>query len=80
MIELLSKIKMTLGQWLGLLAASIIGVLVLALKLQGSRLHKAKIDLLREQVHGNMEKNAAATEAARKRYQEALDEYERHRD
>lgn len=71
----LSSIKLSVAQWLGASAALIVGLLVAALKLQGSRLHKAQTELLREQFGRKMEVQDRAVEQAKARWQKALDEY-----
>ena len=50
MLEWLSSLKLTLEQWLLLLSAATIGVLVVMMRLQGSRLHKAQLDALNAQI------------------------------
>jgi hypothetical protein len=50
MIAWLSDLKLSLSQWLLLLLATCVGGLVVALKLQGSQLHKAQVELLSSRV------------------------------
>lgn len=76
MIVWLSNIKLTLAQWAGACAAGAIGLLVISLRLQGSRLHKAQTELLASQFGRTMDKQDQSVETARKRYHDALQEYE----
>lgn len=72
----LSNIKLTIGQWIGVMAAATIGLLVAALRLQGGRLHKAQSELLKEQFGRAMDKQDQKVEAAKKKWQDALAAYE----
>lgn len=72
----LSNIKLTLVQWIGASAAIVIGVLVAALKLQGTRLHRTQTELLASQFGRSMDTQDAKVEAAKKKWQDALQAYE----
>lgn len=47
MIDWVKGLKLSVTQWLSVTALAVIGSLIVALKLQGSRLHKAQVDLLK---------------------------------
>lgn len=72
----LSGVKLTFAQWIGASAALVIGLLVAALKLQGTRLHKAQTDLLKEQFSRAMDAQDAQVDAAKAAWQDALKAYE----
>lgn len=75
-ISWLSSVKLTITQWFGVVAAATIGALVLALRLQGSRLHKAQVQLLSLTFTAAMGQQDARVESARKAYHDALGSYE----
>lgn len=77
MIDILKGIKLTIVQWLSIMAVVVIGGLVAALKLQGSRLHKAKVDLLKERLDRKIDERGKKVKVARKKFLEAMDEYRR---
>ena len=79
MIEFLKNLKLSITQWLGVTAAAVIGFLVLALKLQGSKLHKAKVDLLKERLDRKIDEKTKKVRAARKKFQDAMDDYLEHK-
>lgn len=77
-IQWLESLKLSLIQWAGLSAALIIGSLVAALEIQGGRLHKAQVELLRVRANEQIGLSDAAVaqakqafEAERKAYYEA---------
>lgn len=72
----LSGVKLTFTQWIGASAALVIGVLVAALRLQGTRLHRTQTELLAAQFGRTMDQQDAKVEAAKKAWQEALQAYE----
>jgi hypothetical protein len=75
LITYLSNLRLSLTQW-GLLTASfIIGGLITALKLQGSRLHSAQVSLLTEHLNNTQNQADAKVDAAKARFQSALDAY-----
>ena len=75
MINFLQNLKLSLTQWLLLTAATIIGGLCVALRLQGTRLHYYKIKALEEHYDGIDKDDDKAVKAAHDRFQKALDEY-----
>jgi hypothetical protein len=75
-MSFLSNIKLSIAQWAGIMASAAIGVLVFALRLQGSRLHRAQTDLLKEQFGREMDRSDAKVEAAKKKWADALQAYE----
>jgi len=48
--DFLSNIKLTAIQWVLLTLTAIIGILVIALGIQGGRLHKAKVKLIEKDL------------------------------
>lgn len=75
MIQFLSDLKLSVTQWLGVMAAIVIGGLVAALKLQGSRLHRAQLKILEQDRDRAQEKADGSAFEAGKRYHEALNEF-----
>ena len=75
MLTYLSNLRLSLTQW-GLLTASvIIGGLVAALRLQGSRLHSAQVSLLTEHLNNAQNQADANVESAKARFAAALEAY-----
>ena len=71
----IDSIKLTLTQWLVLTLSAIIGGLLLALRLQGSKLHKVQVQLLETQVNAQEDTDDHNVGEARNRYQTALNEF-----
>lgn len=74
-LTVLKTIKLSLAQYAALVAATLIGGLVLALKLQGSRLHAAQLQLLQIHVNSSLEKPQEVVDKARERYNQAMTAY-----
>lgn len=74
-LTFLKNLQLTLTQWLMLSMAVVIGVLVVVLRLQGSRLHKAQVDLLRAHYGTQVGKQDEVTAASKKRFDKALGAY-----
>lgn len=55
--------------------AGVAGILILALKLQGTRLHKARVDLLRKSIELDTTKDDIAIAAKKSAYKLAKKEY-----
>jgi hypothetical protein len=68
----LRSFKLTLVQWGAVTGAAIIAVLVAALRIQGSRLHKAQVDLLDAKLKAKADKLAEVTKTDKEAYQNAL--------
>jgi hypothetical protein len=49
-MNILSKIKLTVTQWVIVVLASVVGVLVIALGIQGGKLHRAKVKLIEKDL------------------------------
>lgn len=77
MLSFLGNLKLSLTQWLGALAAGAIGLLVLALKIQGSRLHRAQVQLLEVKLDGPVDDADKLQGAALGKYQRALEAYKK---
>lgn len=73
--SILSNIKLSIEQYVGIMAAAAIGLLVLALRIKGSQLHKAQVDLLRSQYANALGKEDGLVAAARSKYLRALEDY-----
>lgn len=71
----MDNIKLTLTQWLLVVVSAACGVLVLLFKLQGSKLHKARIDLLNEQIKRTNEKQENHISSLKKKFKKSLKEY-----
>ena len=74
-LDYLKSIKLTLAEWAGVTAAAVIGVLIAALKVQGSRLHKAQNDLLKQQYDFYMATANEKANAAKAKYESSLQQY-----
>lgn len=74
-LEFLDKLQLSFMQWVLLTGAAVIGGLVYALRLQGSRLHRAQVDLLHERVNNTNEKDQESVKAARDRFNKSLSDY-----
>lgn len=75
MLEFLSRIKLTVTQWVLIMAAGTIGVLVALLRLQKSRLHASQLLLLQEQYKNTLGQQEDKVAGARKRLTDAMKEY-----
>ena len=73
--DFLSNIKLSLTQIGLLIGSSIIGGLLLALKLQGTELHRAQLKLLEQSFHNAMDLQDNKVDAARQAFQAAKDAY-----
>lgn len=78
MIAFLSSIKLSITQWIMISLAGIIGALVIALKIQGGRLHASQVSLLTQGLNaaidaedGNIGKAKDRLALAKKAYEEA---------
>lgn len=71
----LNNIKLSISQWISITALAVIGTLVVALRLQGGKLHATQIALLESQLNNTMDKDDAevvAAKAAMLRQEKAL--------
>lgn len=75
LINFASNLKLTLTQWLLLALAAIAAGLVIALKVQGTELHKLQVQLLEAHLAASLQKPQADVDAARARFQDALNHY-----
>jgi len=71
---MVSKLK----EYLSVITIALVGALIVALRIQGSRLHKAKLDLLKEQLARETEKQDGNVAEARRKFRAALAEYNKH--
>jgi hypothetical protein len=71
----LGSIKVTLSQVAVGVMAGLIGVLVILLKVQGSRLHKAQVQLLEQSFHSTMDQQDAKVDAAKAAFHAAKTSY-----
>lgn len=75
LITYLGNLRLSLTQW-GLLTASvIIGGLVAALRLQGSRLHSAQVSLLTDHLNNTQAQYDQKVATSKARFQASLDAY-----
>ena len=72
---MLSSIKLTLQQWGLVTLATLVGILVIVLKLQGSRLHYAQLQLLEANFKAQDQTDDDAVKAAKEAYEKALNSY-----
>lgn len=72
----ITNIKLSISQWAMGCMAAVIAALIVVLKLQGSKLHKTQVDLLRATFGSAMTKQDSIVDGARKAYLDALAEYE----
>lgn len=77
LLTLLKGIKLSLTQYALLTMALIIGGLVAALKLQGSKLHKAQVTILDQHVQSQDLADSAKVAASSKRFSDAYGAYMR---
>ena len=74
-IEKFGNIRMSVEQYLLISLAAAVGVLVTALKLQGSRLHATQVKLLKSQYDNVDEADQAATDQAKAAFEAAYKAY-----
>lgn len=72
----LQAVKLSLTQWLLVMAAAAIGVLILKLKLQGGQLHAAQVKLLEAQTDEKLHATDDAVAAARTKFEAAKKAFE----
>lgn len=75
----INTMQLTIQQWITLSMAAIIGVLTVLLGLQGSRLHKAQIELLLSNYFNELNKQDGDVEAAKAKYDEVVASYNKTR-
>lgn len=71
----MQSIKLTLTQWVIVSLAATVGLLVAALRLQGSRLHYAQLQLLEANYNAQDQTDDEAVAKAKEAYKKALDSY-----
>lgn len=72
---MLNTLKLSITQWASVSTVIIIGVLVAALKLQGSKLHRIQVELLGEQLKRQRDATRAKTKVLKDAYEAAKKEY-----
>ena len=75
LLSYLSTLRLSLVQWITLILAGAVGALVVALKAQGTRLHRAQIQLLLATMNQSDTAKEAAVVKARDSFQAAMKEY-----
>lgn len=75
LLSVFGSIRLTLTQWVLISMATMIGGLVLALRLQGSRLHKAQVELLGQHLDGVLDKDFTSIDISADRYARASQAY-----
>ncbi len=80
----IKNLKLTIAQWMQIMSAAGIAVLVITLKIKNDQLHVARIDLLRQahEIEEDKADRAIATATkkvsnARFKYVQAIDDYKR---
>ena len=71
----LKTVQMSAAEWIIITVATVIAGLVTALKIQGSRLHRAQVKLLEVQLDSKQARAAQDTDAARQVYRDALAQF-----
>lgn len=75
LLSVFNSISLTLTQWVILTMAAVISGLVFALRLQGSKLHKAQVELLEQHIRTVDAKDDEAVNVARKRFLKAYNKF-----
>ena len=75
-LNYLLNLKLSVTQILMGLMAGAIAFLVAAFELQGTKLHKTQVDLLRATYNAKMDQQDKAVDSARLKFLDALDKYE----
>lgn len=77
MIQWLLSLKLSISQWTMATGAAAIGLLVVMLRIQGSRLHRAQIDALAASVaYANGQEDAKLV-VLKAKLEQSIQEYER---
>jgi hypothetical protein len=76
MISWFNNLRLSLTQWLLLSVSAVCGLLVLALRIQGSRLHKAQIDSLMAGIRYRNVAEDGNIDILRDRLEQEIQEYE----
>jgi hypothetical protein len=71
----IKNLSLSVTQWIMLILAGGIGVLLLMLGLQGSKLHRMQIQLLQVHLDAGDEKATNAVKAAKDRFNQAYQSY-----
>lgn len=75
LLSWLSSLRLSLIQWTTLILAGTVGALVIALKAQGTRLHRAQIQLLLATMNQTDTAKEEAVTRAREAFQAAMKDY-----
>jgi hypothetical protein len=75
MLSFFASIKLTLSQWLLALLTALVGLLLIALRIQGGKLHRAQVMLLAARLNANTDKADQLVMSAKNAYVQALQEY-----
>lgn len=75
MIQFLNNLRSNIVDYAVLAIVGLIGALVTALKIQGFQLHKAQVQILKNQVEAKEASDAEVTSKLRDTYQDALDSF-----
>jgi hypothetical protein len=78
LLAYLKDFKLSITQWLLLSMAAVIAGLVGLLRLQGSRFHNTQVQLLHQQFRQAMDQQDQRVDAAKDRFEKALQEYQAH--
>lgn len=75
LFDVLNSIKLTATEWLVVMLSVGISGLLVAFRLQGSKLHKTQIDLLQSQVNQTEEEDTQKEAKARSKFERAYKHY-----
>ena len=74
-LAIAKNLKLSLEQWVFLLLAGAIGVLVVLFRIQGGRLHEAQVSLLLQQLDSTLKQQDLKIANARRAYEDAVGSY-----
>jgi purine-cytosine permease-like protein len=74
-LTFLGNLRLTVEQWLLLCLSAAMGALVVAFELQGSKLHKTQVELLRAQFGNAMSLQDSKVGSAKQAFEDALEAY-----
>ena len=77
MLEFLSKIKLTVNQWLLAMLAAAVGALIVAFKLQGKALRKAQLHLLLKEIESATKQDDVSVASKKEKYAALRKVYEK---
>jgi hypothetical protein len=76
-VSWIKNITLSITQWAVVTLLAVVAFLAAALKLRGSELHKAKVDLLKAQMDAETKEGDQKIASAKEAYERALKEWEK---